>query len=728
MGNEVKMKWFISIVAIVAVLFTFGVIPAGADQGLLREFRQPEIVKTKCVPDEILVKFKGDPDHFRVVKVPDGKVLEKVGEYSKRSDVDYAEPNYYVYALWQPNDQYYPYQWDLDNPDYGGIQMEEAWGIQTGNASVVVAVVDTGVAYENYTKWLKRYYLAPDLASTVFVPGYDYVENDTHPNDDNSHGTHVTGTIAQSTNNGVGVAGVAFDTAIMPVKVLDKNGSGTDANVASGIIWAADHGADVINLSLGGPDPSQTLLDAVKYAYEHGVTVIAAAGNDGSSQASYPAAYDDYVIAVGATRYDETLAYYSNYGASLDLVAPGGDLNVDQNKDGYPDGVLQNTFNPNTKNTGDFGYWFFQGTSMAAPHVSGVAALLLARGNAATPDEVRAALQGTADDLGAPGWDGTYGWGLVNAYVALQWTAGPPDTVAPQVTYATGNTATTTGEPVTVSATITDNVDVVSASVHYTPIASTETSVSMTEGGSDVWSANVPAASDRVGTITYYITAKDMAGNTARDPETGSYNITVTDNDSPLANGGPDQSVTVNQTVILDGSGSTDNVGITTYKWDFDVSNGVNWAAPDGTGVAVTTKYSLAGTYTVTLQVSDAAGLTATDTAQITATEPPVAPTAWVNIDLSKQTTGSRWKATATVTITENSASGPVIARATVYANWSGAYSRAVSGTTDSSGKVIFRTSFIRGSGAVTFTATRIVKNGQEYVLSGNTSNFISGP
>jgi serine protease len=615
MGVEMKMKWLISIVTIVGILFALGVIPAGADQGALKEFHQPKIGKPQWVSDEILVKSKGDAEHFRVVKVSEGKVLEKVKEYLKRSDVDYAEPNYYAYALWTPNDPYYRYQWDLYNPAYGGIQMEAAWGLQTGNASVVVAVVDTGVAYENYSTGGKTYYLAPDLANTAFVPGYDFVENDTHPNDDNSHGTHVTGTIAQSTNNGIGVAGVAFNTSIMPVKVLDTDGSGTYDNVANGIYWATNHSAKIINLSLGGSTDSPTLKDAVEYAYEHGVTVIAAAGNDGSSQVSYPAAYDDYVIAVGATRYDEKRAYYSNYGASLDIVAPGGDLRVDQNKDGYGDGVLQNTFNPNTKDTGDFGYWFFQGTSMAAPHVSGVAALLLAHGNAATPDEVRAALQGTADDLGAAGWDGTYGWGLVNAYKALQWTAGP--------------------------------------------------------------------------------------------------------NKRPVANAGPDQSAYVGDTVNFNASGSSDPDGsIVSYAWNF--GDGAT-----GSGVTATHAYSSAGNYTVTLNVTDNGGLTGSDTALVTITQKPAAPVAYLSIALSKQTTGSRWRITATVTVKENDASGKAIAGATVSANWSGAYSGAVSGTTDSRGKASFRTGYITKSGTVTFTVTKIVKNEQEYVLAGNTSTSI---
>jgi len=614
------MKRLISILAIVVVLFAFGAIPANADQGAFKEFRQPEITKAKWVADEILVKFKGDAEHFRVVKVPEGKVPEKVREYSNRPDVDYAEPNYYVYASWTPNDPYYSYQWNLDNPENGGIHMEQAWGIEAGSASVVVAVVDTGVAYENYSARFKRYYLAPDLANTKFVPGYDFVENDTHPNDDNSHGTHVTGTIAQSTNNGLGVAGIAFNTAIMPVKVLNKNGSGTDAAVANGIIWATDNGANIINLSLGGPGPSSTLENAVKYAYEHGVTIVAAAGNDGSSQISYPAAYDSYVIAVGATRYDKTLAYYSNHGPSLDLVAPGGDINVDQNGDGYGDGVLQNTFDPSTKNTGSFGYWFFQGTSMAAPHVSGVAALLLANGNAVTPAQVRTALQETADDLGASGWDSTYGWGLVNAYAALQWGAGP--------------------------------------------------------------------------------------------------------NEPPVANAGPDKTAYVDEIVSFDGSGSSDPDGtIVSYDWAF--GDGAS-----ASGATVNHAYSAADTYTVTLTVTDNGGLTGTDTASVTVTDKPAAPAAYVNIDLSKETLRGRWRVTAAVTVKETDALGPAIAGATVYGTWSGVYSKTVSGITDSSGKVTFKSGYIKVPGTVIFTVTRIVKNGQEYILSaeGETSESITGP
>ena len=383
--------------------------------------------KDEFVEDEIIVKYKGDSEPFRVEKLAPGKpVKDAKQEFESRGDVEYAEPNFIAHTFLVPNDTYYMLQWNFDNSVYGGVHAESAWDLSTGSG-VTVAVIDTGIAYEDYRypKSKKRFYKAPDLAGTCFVAGYDFVSNDTHPNDDNSHGTHVAGTVAQTTNNSLGVSGLAFNSCLQPVKVLGSNGSGTTANVAKGIRFAADNGAKVINLSLGSSSFSQTLLDAVAYAHSKGVTIVAAAGNDGTNTVSYPAAHDDYVIAVGATRFDETLSYYSNFGTSLDVVAPGGDTRVDQNGDGYGDGVLQNTFNPNTKRTNNFGYWFFQGTSQATPHVAGLAALLISNGNATTPANVRTAIQSTADDLGIIGRDDTYGFGLINVPAALGWTAGP---------------------------------------------------------------------------------------------------------------------------------------------------------------------------------------------------------------------------------------------------------------------------------------------------------------
>ncbi|MCK5061721.1 S8 family serine peptidase [Candidatus Parcubacteria bacterium] len=363
------------------------------------------------LPDEIVVKEKGRPG-FKRVRLRFGQsVASALRDYRGRKEIEYAEPNYIVTAHFVPNDTYYPYQWHLDNDDFGGINAETAWDTAQGDG-VVVAVIDTGIAYENYS-W---YYRAPDLAQTLFTAGYDFYYNDSHPNDDNGHGTHVAGTIAQSTNNGLGVAGVAPRATLMPLKVLNRYGNGNYADLSEAIIWAADHNADIINMSLGGPSPATYLEEALAYAYAKGVTIFASSGNDYSSTVNYPAAYDEYVIAVGATGYDEKRAPYSNYGTSLDLVAPGGNMDQDLNGDGYDDGILQQTFGSRYSS---FAYYFYQGTSMAAPHAAGVAALVISANIADSPDEIRSVLETTADDLGSAGWDTKYGHGLVNAAAAL---------------------------------------------------------------------------------------------------------------------------------------------------------------------------------------------------------------------------------------------------------------------------------------------------------------------
>lgn len=328
--------------------------------------------------------------------------------------VDFAEPNYVAYRTSVPNDPFLSYQWSFGADIDGGINLGEAWSLTTGRGSTI-AVLDTGVAYENYSDATGSYFASPDLLETQFVPGYDFVNGDAHANDDQGHGTHVAGTIAQSTNNGVGVAGVAHGAALMPVKVLGADGSGSYASIASGIRWAADQGADVMNLSLGGANGSTLLEEAVAYAHGLGVTIVAAAGNDGLGSVSFPAAYNDHVIAVSATRYDKQLATYSNYGASIDLAAPGGDVAVDQNGDGFGDGILQSTFSDSPD---AFGYYFYQGTSMAAPHVAGVAGLIASLG-VSNPVDVRQILLSSATDLGDEGIDSFYGHGLLNAAAAV---------------------------------------------------------------------------------------------------------------------------------------------------------------------------------------------------------------------------------------------------------------------------------------------------------------------
>lgn len=386
------------------------------------------------INNEVGAKIKKSsfkPGKFKVLKVNRNKTVEEViAKLNKNGKVDYAEENSIGFAQATPDDPGFPLQWHFDNPVHGGINMENAWNITSGSSDVIVAVLYSGVAYEDYQGYMKH----PDFSQTNFVQGYDFINWDSHANDDNGHGTHVTGTIAESTNNRnkagyIGVAGIASSTTIMPVKVMDSNGSVPLASLANGLYWATDHGADVINMSLVWPpgyNPGSTLEDAIRYAYNQGVTLVASAGNDGVGTVCYPAAYDAYVIAVGATRYDEQKTDYSNWGAALDITAPGGDLDVDQNGDGYPDGVLQAMIDT----SGWYGYAFAEGTSMAAPHVSGVAALLIANG-VTGPDNVRAALENSAEDKGDEGWDSIYGHGLLDAYAALSYLQPPPPNQAP---------------------------------------------------------------------------------------------------------------------------------------------------------------------------------------------------------------------------------------------------------------------------------------------------------
>jgi subtilisin family serine protease len=332
----------------------------------------------------------------RTIQIRSTQPKEKVIAHFESLDcVEWIEPATTFRNQNAPNDPYFQYQWHMSM-----LQVPQAWSVTMGEG-VVVAVVDTGVT-------------AGQDGFHKLLPGRDFVDNDQKPDDLNGHGTHVAGTIAQAVNNRVGTIGVAPRAAILPVRVLDANGSGDNTQVASGITWAADHGANILNMSLGSPYPSELIADAVAYAYEKGVTVVAATGNDGNPNGiSYPAAYD-HVIAVGAVDRQKQVAFYSNQGREIDLVAPGGDTNQDGNGDGFPDGVVQET-----RQGGSWSYYFLQGTSMAAPHVSGAAALVYGRG-VHDPDQVARLLTQTANDLGSKGWDKGTGHGLVDPVQAVR--------------------------------------------------------------------------------------------------------------------------------------------------------------------------------------------------------------------------------------------------------------------------------------------------------------------
>lgn len=338
----------------------------------------------RLVPNSAMV----DDDRLYRATVARADAPRLLRALAREGDVDAAEENVEYRALFTPNDPLLEQQWGLRR-----VGTTRSWEVTCGQG-VTVAVVDTGVACENHGEFTR----VQDLAGTRCLPGWNFVNSTPHANDDQGHGTHVAGTIAQTTNNGIGAAGVAYCATILPVKVLDAAGRGTLANVAEGIRWAADHGAQVINLSLGGGGKSRVMEQAVDYARRHGATVICAAGNNGryvESPANAPGA-----VAVSAIDDADQIAFFSSRGPEVDVAAPGVR-------------ILQQTICDRGRNRCEQ-YASYSGTSMAAPHAAGVAALIVSLG-VTDPDAVEAALKATAS---APAHGGAqpelYGAGVVS--------------------------------------------------------------------------------------------------------------------------------------------------------------------------------------------------------------------------------------------------------------------------------------------------------------------------
>jgi serine protease len=312
-----------------------------------------------------------------------------------------------------------------------GVNAPAAWANleragAPGATGVTIAVLDTGVAYADRGMFRR----SPDLDPMTFVPGYDFVDDDPYPFDLNGHGTHVASTIAEQTNNGFGLTGLAYGARIMPVRVLDRRGWGNGSTVARGVRFATEHGAKIINLSLNfgssvTPDQIRDLLDAIDEAHAHGSLVVGAAGNEGLGRVAYPARAE-HVVAVGATTDGGCLSSFSNRGSALDLVAPGGGTDAALRDDPAcsPGRRSRPIFQITTATRRVDRFVIsgrFAGTSMATPHVSATAALIVASGVLGTnpgPDTIERRVEQTARDLGAPGFDARYGWGLVDAGAA----------------------------------------------------------------------------------------------------------------------------------------------------------------------------------------------------------------------------------------------------------------------------------------------------------------------
>ena len=403
--------------------------------------------------------------NFDIVDIPMDADPEAVAAALRaRPDVDYAQPRYLNHAMSKPNDTLYVNQWN-----FPAIDMERAWDIQPGATSdIIVAVLDSGMAFHSGTvRYNSRFSFrmtpngplypalgvvdvpfaaAPELgasASPRFVSPRDFIWNDNLPVDLDSHGTHVAGTVGQLTNNGSGTAGMAYNVRLMPVKVIpglwddifSSPFEGTDDVVARGVRYAADNGAKVINMSIGREDggPATVVTDAIRYAVGKGCFVAVAAGNtraDGNqpNRLAQLAPEIDGMIAVGGVGRSLNLAFYSTTASYVEIAAPGGD----QRQGGNTAGILQQTLDLDLLETFDrpvsqygppradsFAYYYFQGTSMATPHVSGFAALLMQQG-ITTPAAVEAAMKQFAIDKGTPGRDDSYGYGLINPRATLR--------------------------------------------------------------------------------------------------------------------------------------------------------------------------------------------------------------------------------------------------------------------------------------------------------------------
>lgn len=503
----------------------------------------------------------------RVIKCPAHAAAKLMIALQQHKDVEYAEPDHLARAVLSANDPNYTGggQWSLAK-----IEVPAAWDTTVGASSVSVAVIDSGVSTSH-----------PDLSGKV-LPGYDFFNGDADATDDNGHGTAVAGITAAATNNAIGMAGVSWNSMILPVKALGADGSGSYSAMANGITWATDKGARIINLSLGGTSSSRALQDAVNYAWSRNVIVVAAAGNNGNSTLLFPAACNN-VVAVSATDSADSRPTWSNFGSYVDVSAPGV-------------GILTLS--------GASSYANWNGTSFSSPVASGVVALMVTANPSLSNVGVVDALLKNSDDIGSAGYDVYYGNGRVNARRAVAAVANvvPSDSTPPSVAFSSPANGAVVAGTVNVSVSSADNVGVTKVELYIGGILYGQ---SNTATASFSWDTT----SYLDGSQTLQARAYDAANNVASSAITVNLkNSSVADTIAPLATitSPSNNAKLIGKTVKVNVTAS-DNVGVTKVELYID-------GKLFGTSTTATTSFSwsigrvTAGAHTLQVYAFDAAG------------------------------------------------------------------------------------------------------------------------